>query len=629
MIFTKHNNHPVVSIIILLYNQLDKTKKCLQSILDTVDIEYELILINNNSVDGTKQFLNNIYGAKKVNNQTNLGFGGGCNQGAKIASGKYLLFLNNDTEVNKDTVPALLKIIENKDDIGVVGGKIVFPDGTLQEAGNKIFPNGSCKGYGRLESPEKPEYNYLREVDFVSGALLLTPKELFIKLDMFDKAYYPAYYEDVDYCMKVIDSGLKVYYQPESYIIHHEHGSSNKEKAQKLMIRNRDILLSKWKRKISYPNKKLRILFVEDNMPCLHFGSGFPRANNILNRLLELGYDVTFFPISDQTKYQPITSEFQQKGAEMIYATDGIRHFEEFISRRANYYDVLLVSRPHNISKVAVAKKYGPNIKIIYDAEAIFAMRQIEMAKVLGKPLSRKKEKILIEEETKLTNGVDLVLSVSKNEANIFFENTTKDVEVLGFELEPKPTPNRFNNRKGLLFVGTIRPNEPNEDSLLYFAKEIMPKLDYDLYIVGNNMSQKVFDLASDKIKVIGKVDNLEYWYNTCRVFIIPTRFAAGIPYKYYEASACGIPSVVSCLIGKQLSGLESIDMLIGKDCNDFIEKTKQLYRSETLWNTIRNGAIKKIHNECSHKNYVNKISQSINKVLFCETEIIFENNEL
>jgi len=113
---------------------------------------------------------------------------------------------------------------------------LIWPNGQLQEAGSIIWNDGSALGYGRGDDPLKPEYSYLREVDYCSGACLLVRTDLFKKIDGFDERYIPAYYEDSDLCLGIQNLGYKIVYQPDVTIYHHEFTSSSKELAKKYMI---------------------------------------------------------------------------------------------------------------------------------------------------------------------------------------------------------------------------------------------------------------------------------------------------------------------------------------------------------------------------------------------------------
>src|SRR5207244_8292943 len=129
-----------------------------------------------------------------------------------------------------------LRVIRSAPDIGAVGGRQVFLDGTLQEAGSIVWRDGSCLGYGRGDDPFAPMYMFRRDVDYCSAAFLLTPRRVWEKLGGFDEAFQPAYYEDSDYCARLWERGLRVVYEPRAMILHYEFGSSNMPNAIDLQI---------------------------------------------------------------------------------------------------------------------------------------------------------------------------------------------------------------------------------------------------------------------------------------------------------------------------------------------------------------------------------------------------------
>ena len=204
-----------VSIIIPVFNQLEYTHACLAS-LQTVEEQapFEVIIVDDCSTDATADALPQVDGIIYLRNEKNSGFVVSCNHGAENARGKYLVFLNNDTLLKPGWLTALLDTFTEEPRAGIVGSKLLYPDGRLQEAGGIIWRDASGWNYGKFDDPEKPEYNYLREVDYCSGAALMVPKALFESLGGFDSRYAPGYYEDTDLAFKVRRAGYKVFYQP-------------------------------------------------------------------------------------------------------------------------------------------------------------------------------------------------------------------------------------------------------------------------------------------------------------------------------------------------------------------------------------------------------------------------------
>jgi ferritin-like metal-binding protein YciE len=161
---------PIVSIIIPVYGQALFTYNCLRSLRSHRSrFSFEVIVVDDCSPDETPSMLDSFEGLRFVRNKINKGFIHSCNLGASIAHGQLLVFLNNDTVVKPGWLDELIESFNAIPQLGMVGSKLLYPDGLLQEAGSIIWNDGSAWNYGRLQDPNKPEYNYLRDVDYCSG----------------------------------------------------------------------------------------------------------------------------------------------------------------------------------------------------------------------------------------------------------------------------------------------------------------------------------------------------------------------------------------------------------------------------------------------------------------------------
>ncbi|VEP18324.1 putative glycosyltransferase [Hyella patelloides LEGE 07179] len=636
---------PLVSIILILYNRAELTLSCLHSLLHQNFTNYEVIIVDNNSEDRTKELLAKIPRAKIIFNEENKHFLLAANQASGVAAGQYLLFLNNDTQILGDSLNSAIETISSDPDIGAVGGKIILPDGTLQEAGSIIWQDGSCLGYGRGDNPQASQYMFTREVDYCSGAFLLTPRQLFFELGSFNILYQPAYYEETDYCVKIHKAGKKVIYDPNVTIFHYEFASSKKsdraialqQKNQEIFVtQHQDWLQSQYKPNLNNillasnrKNADSRILFIEDRVPHPYLGSGYTRGYQILQNMTKLGHTITFYPtdLSYQETWQEIYQDIPQN---IEIATGyGLQKLAVFFKIRPEYYDIIFVSRPHNMNHLNYILQQNnllTKTKIIYDAEALYCLRDFAYQALQGKQLTEEEKQEAIADELRLAKKSNLIISVSPLEQQKFLEYGYKQVEILGHSLDITPTPNSFEQRKDILFVGSIYElQSPNADSILWFSQEIFSLIqqqissEINLLLVGNNqvpqLNSIILSLNNPQIKLLGKVDNLYNLYNNSRLFIAPTRFAAGIPHKVHEASTYGLPVVTTKAIANQLQWQHETDLLVANNPQDFADQCIRLYRDKNLWQTLRNNALQQIEKQCSPEYFKNKLQEILTKI--------------
>lgn len=220
-----------VSIVIPVFNKLELTKVCIDSIHEVgSEASFEIIVVDNGSSDGSPEWLaaqQQQGRLKLVINPDNLGFSRGCNVGAEAATGRYLLFLNNDMKVLDGWLDPLVSTLERDPEVGVVGAKLLYPDNTIQHAGVALVEfsqQGDILGGIHLSHRKpvnfagttQPMYNQI-----VTGACLLIRQQLFQDVNGFDERYWNGN-EDVDLCLKVGQRGFKVVYRPESLIYHYE-----------------------------------------------------------------------------------------------------------------------------------------------------------------------------------------------------------------------------------------------------------------------------------------------------------------------------------------------------------------------------------------------------------------------
>lgn len=602
--------HPQVSIVIPTYNRAEQTYGALESLLaHQGESPFEVIIVDNQSTDESARLFARLDQVRVHRNEENRGFGDACNRGAAMARGAYVCFLNSDTLVTHGWLDALVGELAGDPQCGAAGARLIHPNGRLQEAGSIVWRDGSALGYGRGGDPFAPEYCYARPVDFCSAACLVMRRELFTRLGGFDPRYGMGYYEDTDLCMSVWAAGYTVRYVPHAVVFHLEHASSNKARAGELMERNRAVLMEKWQDRLAThgvlqpldilrgrdtrPGKRLLVL--DDVVPMARFGSGFPRTFALLNTLADIGYVITYLPLSDRTPYEPRTTELQARGIEVLHSVPDI---EAKLRERAGFYEIVIISRPHHAPFIDVVRRHNPRATIIYDAEAVASLREIEQASIDGITLSAREIEARVRSELAPVRSANLVLTVSEVERRTIQRYYPQaSVSVWGDALPIHHAETEYAARRDLLFFGFLG-SAPNDDAIRYLLREIFPqvraRLDCRLMLAGMGATadaQEAAEPFGEAVAMLGFVEDLTALCDQSRVFVASPRFAAGIPLKVLEAMAHGLPCVISQLLGDQLGVTDGHEAFVATDPDDFAEKIVRLYQDEEVWRQMQQAA--------------------------------------
>ncbi|TWD96466.1 glycosyltransferase involved in cell wall biosynthesis [Neobacillus bataviensis] len=364
-------------------------------------------------------------------------------------------------------------------------------------------------------------------------------------------------------------------------------------------------------------HENMRVLVIDDCIPAPELGWGYPRADLILNCLLDIGCEVSLLPLQNPKKIQPHTDLLKEKGIKI--KTPDRSNLKQFFRKKKDRYDVIWISRTLNmIQTIDIIRKINPTQKVIYDTETFSPARDILRRELYGKKLSEDKKKSIIQKELDLMNKADMVVAVSERERKTIENFGIKPVEMLSFSMDAYPTSSPFKERMDILFVGAFLDSpSANEDSIIYFVNEIYPKvykaLGAKLWIVGTGSDQvrSIKKLNSDNIVVAGKIEKLWDVYDRCKVFVVPTRYASGIPLKLIGSLAHGLPCVVTPLIAEQLE-LNENTVLIGADPEDFAQKIIQCYTDEKTWMGLRESGLQHIKNEFQ----LQKFKQNLIKIM-------------
>lgn len=604
-----HHEQPLVSIIIPVYGQIDYTLHCLSSITSNLPtVTFEIIVINDCSPDQSFEALSSIAGIRLLHNKTNQGFIRSCNAGASIANGKYLYFLNNDTEVTEGWLDALIRTFSDLPGTGLVGSKLIYPDGRLQEAGCIIWKDASAWNFGRNQDPQQPVYNYAREVDYCSGASMMVPKALFKELGGFDEHYLPAYCEDADLALQIRQKGYRVIYQPLSTVIHFEgitSGTDTTQGPKAHQIVNTVKLFKRWKDRLTTHQMSghdvdqvkdrtatRRVLVLDLCTPTPDQDSGSVDAYNHMLLLREMGFQVTFIPEDNFLFLPKYTPELQRKGIEMLYApyvTSVTQHLKDCGQR----YDLIFISRPATFERNARAvRRYCPTAKVLFHTVDLHFLRLTREAELMQCEEVRSKAHEMRALELKLISLADITTVVSSHELSIIHaELPHQKVRLLPYARLTQSPQNEYQKRKGIVFIGSYQ-HAPNVDAVKFFVQEIMPRLrqtlvDVRFYIVGSNPPLEIKELSCHDIIVTDFISDLTPFLETVRISVAPLRYGAGIKGKIGSAMAIGLPVVATSIAAEGMSLTDGKNILIAEDPHDFAQKIIALYTDENLWSHI------------------------------------------
>jgi len=604
-----------ISIVVPVFNQFRFTHACLASLQERQGKErFEVIVVDDCSTDETAEAVPRIPGVVYLRNETNSGFIASCNRGAEKGRGKYLVFLNNDILVRDGWLTALVDTFAEDPYAGIVGAKLIYPDGRLQEAGGVIWRDASGWNYGKFDDPAKPEYNYLREVDYCSAAALMIPKSLFQSVGGFDPRYAPAYYEDTDLAFKVRQAGHKVLYQPLSEVIHYEGATGGTDPAtgtKKHQGINRSTFAETWAAELvtkptsgdaaflrQAPTGRKNILVIDHYVPSPDRDSGSLRMFQVLKLLRQLGHRVIFIP-DNLANVAPYTGELQKRGIQVVYYPY-VKNVRDYLISHGSDFDAVVLSRCDFARKhIADVRLHAPQSRIIFDTVDLHSLRAHRQAQITVDPEAREKARHKEELEYDLIRQTDETWVTSSVEQKLLQEKwPEKSIQLISNIVDIPGSSTPFELRRGFLFIGGFQ-HTPNTDAVLFFLKKIYPMVKERLraakfYIIGDKAPPEVVTLAGENIVITGLQRDVRPFFESVRLSIAPLRFGAGVKGKINQSMAFGVPVVATSLAVEGMELTDHEDILIADEPEDFAWALIELYESEELWKRLSENGIRK-----------------------------------
>jgi GT2 family glycosyltransferase len=580
----------------------------------------EVIIVDDASPDQSIQALRTIEGLRLVENGQNLGFVGSCNTGAKAARGKYLVFLNNDTQVTSGWLDALLNCFAEEPDCGLAGSRLVYPDGRLQEAGGWVFSDGTSWNVGRFDSRTASAYSYRRRTDYLSGAAIMIRRDLFLELGGFDERYAPAYYEDTDLAFAVRDAGFSVFYEPNSVVVHCEGISAGTDLSagmKQYQVVNRAKFVEKWQARLQEqpapgtPITQLwqrytrgHILVVDVTTPDPSRDSGSLRLFEILRILHHEGWRVSFAP-DDGFADDASIAALGSLGVQVLCRPE-ITQLPKWLKQHGASLHAIMLCR-HTVAGqyTELVRRMAPQAKLILDTVDLHFVREQRAAELDDSPSLRRQAEASRRSELALIEQCDVSFVVSPEEQALLQRLAPHArVELLSNIHLVHGRQHPYAGRQDLVFIGGYG-HPPNADAIHWIADKLVPPLhaafpDMRVHILGDLPEAARTSLQRPGMEIHGRVENLDSWLDHCLASLAPLRFGAGVKGKINMAMSFGLPVIATdiAIEGMQLRHDENV--LVANQPADMIEAIRRLASDESLWLRLSDAGLENVRQHFS-----------------------------
>ena len=608
---------PFVSIIIPVFNNLSYTAACVEAVTHCAGkVPYEIILADDGSDDGTAEWCGSVPHLRHFVTGQCAGFVLNCNRAAGEARGRWLLFLNNDTLVQRGFLEAMVAAA-SEEGVGAVGAKLIYPDGKLQEAGGIVWRGFDAWNYGRGGNPHDPAYNFRRRVDYCSGACLMVNRNAFEKLGGFSAELVPAYGEDSDLCFALRERlELATVYEPAARVVHFEGKSCGTNFAaglKRYQEVNKAKLAAKWAHVVSEfpaisPEGVLRaprrhmgkqtMLMIDSCLPASDRDSGSRRLETIIKIFRSLDCHVMFLP-ENLAAPEPYASNLRDAGVEVLACNQGFQaSHRKILDPLLPIIDLVWLVRPEVADLwIPYFRKRRSKAKLIFDTGDIHHLRMRKEEDLLGIfRAGRSPSEAMKSLETKLARAADVTIAISDAEAPLLRDMGARSLEVVSgiYEDRKRSDDPSFAERRGLLFVGSYM-HPPNLDGMLWFLREVWPLIiehdkEITLTLIGANPPESLRKQASNRVVVAGHVPDIDSYFRGSRVFVCPLRYGGGIKGKLGQCLECGLPFVTTPAGTEGMGFAHEADTLIASSPTEFADCVLRLYSDESLWIHCRNG---------------------------------------
>lgn len=594
---------PLISVIVSV-KELNSIKGCLHSVLrNTPEVPCEVFVAAGPGAvkDKIEDDVENVRIIVEGQNWRDA-----CNAAAARAQGDYLLLLSNGVLLRDGCVERLVELARRRQELGLVGPKLLSPEGKLELAGGVIFRDGTLLKYGEGDDPGKPEYNYVKETDFIPGECMLVRKDLWNRIGGFASQFRDDSFIYADFACEVRRHGSKVGYQPGSEAVRLKAALKvgARPAVEQGMEAERRVFLEKWHgemfcepsdlfRARDRAAGKTTVLVVDRYVPMADRDAGSKSVHQYLGLLVELGLNVKFLG-NDFYPHQPYCGELQQMGIEVLYGPWLQWGWKRWIKENSAFLDFAYLHRPNVAIRYVKFIRRHTRAKIIYNGHDLRFLREARRYELERKraflSASRYWEKVEIE----IARRADVLHFYSETEASEIKRRVpgamVRCIPLFLFRPDTLDSGLPAEQRAGLLFVGGFA-HEPNVDAVLWFVAQIFPSIreripEVRLTVVGEDPPAGIQGFASAEVVIAGHISEsaLTEHYCRCRIVVAPLRYGAGVKGKIIDAICFQVPAVTTPVGAEGIPEAEAI-LSIAEDAEDFASRVVDLYLDHGRWN--------------------------------------------
>jgi GT2 family glycosyltransferase/glycosyltransferase involved in cell wall biosynthesis len=499
--------------------------------------------------------------------EENRGFLRNVNTAAKSARGDYFVIANNDMIIHRRALDELIRVLDEHAEAGVVGGLVLSKDGTVQECGGAVWADGTAWNLFRGQPDTTGMPKNVREVDYTSGCWLATRKSTWLALNGFSDELAPAYCEDLDYCLKVRQSGQRVLVNPHSRVTHFEGqtmgtDTSSKSDGKRFQEINQRKILNKWKKvlpSLYAPNGSLSpqfrgykylkpiALIYDHYCPEPDRDAGSKTVFEFVAAICKAqAYYPIFVPMNNH--YSKYAVQLEQMGVEVIHG-DGWERLERLISDRADQIALTVCSR------LGVAKHFQWHIERSAGKKLVYIqdVEEIRHATALGVVSDSDASTIYrrhVETWRRTYELFDHVLTCSAAETEHLSQHLSMPVTTISpNRATPEVPATRAGGTCEMLFVGSMN-HYPNLTGIEWFVTSVLPSIrqlipDATLHLVGSGFETCTW-LQVPGVVLHGQVSEstLLFLYSMCNLAVAPLLEGAGTKGKVVEALSQGKPCI-------------------------------------------------------------------------------------